>query len=130
MEKLITTCDEAFKKFRHVSRSTRSRLLLKMAEGIELRRADLVKAIVNEAGKPVTLADTEVTRAISTFTIASEEAKRYSGDLIPLDIEAYGRAYSSMTSAAVSYFVPRGPVLAIAPFNFPLNLVLLVQLSC
>ena len=123
MEKLITTCDEAFKKFRHVSRSTRSRLLLKMAEGIELRRADLVKAIVNEAGKPVTLADTEVTRAISTFTVASEETKRYSGDLIPLDIEPYGRAYSSMTSAAVSYFVPRGPVLAIAPFNFPLNLV-------
>ncbi len=123
MEKLITTCDEAFKTYRHISRSTRSRLLHKMAEGIEQRRADLVKVIVNEAGKPMILADAEVTRAISTFTIAAEEAKRYGGDLIPLDIEASGRAYSSMTSAAISYFVPRGPVLAIAPFNFPLNLV-------
>jgi acyl-CoA reductase-like NAD-dependent aldehyde dehydrogenase len=123
MLKLITACDEAFKKFRHVSRSTRSRLLQKMAEGIELRRADLIKVIVDEAGKPITLADAEVSRAISTFTIAAEEAKRYGGELIPLDVEASGRAYSSMTSAAISYFVPRGPVLAITPFNFPLNLV-------
>lgn len=123
MQKLITKCDEAFKIFRHVSRATRSRLLLKMAEGIEARRADLIKVIVDEAGKPLTLADAEVSRAISTFTIAAEEAKRYGGDVIPLDVEASGRAYSSMTSAAISYFVPRGPVLAIAPFNFPLNLV-------
>jgi acyl-CoA reductase-like NAD-dependent aldehyde dehydrogenase len=123
MEKMISSCDEAFKTFRHVSRFTRSRLLLKMAEGLEERRVDIVKAIVDEALKPVTLADAEVNRAISTFTIASEEAKRYGGDVIPLDIESTGRAYSSESSAAVSYFVPRGPVLAIAPFNFPLNLV-------
>jgi glyceraldehyde-3-phosphate dehydrogenase (NADP+) len=78
-----------------------------------------VNAIVDEAGKPVTLAEAEVTRALSTFSIGADEAKRYGGELFPVDIEASGRAYDM----GYSMFVPRGPVLAITPFNFPLNLV-------
>ena len=70
-------------------------------------------------GKPRTLADVEVTRAIQTFSVASEEARRLGGDVIPADWDAGGRAFAP----AVSTWVPRGPVLAIAPFNFPLNLV-------
>ena len=123
MEAMIVNSRVAFKRFHKSSRYIRSRLLSKMAEGIEARRSDLVKAMVDEVAKPVTLADGEVTRAITTFTTAAEEVKRYGGEIIPLDIEASGRNYSSSTSGAISYHVPRGPVLAIAPFNFPLNLV-------
>ena len=57
-------------------------------------------------------------RAVSTFIIASEEAKRTGGELLPLDIEKTLRNYS----AEVMRF-PIGPVAAISPFNFPLNLV-------
>jgi glyceraldehyde-3-phosphate dehydrogenase (NADP+) len=119
MEEALAAAKAASKGFRAVSRYTRSRLLAAMAKGITERRADFVRAIVEEAGKPVTLAEAEVTRALSTFGIGVEEAKRYGGDLLPIDIDAAGRAYDMATVL----LVPRGPVLAITPFNFPLNLV-------
>lgn len=110
---------DAFVKFRRMSRFIRSRLLSAMAQEISERRADFVERIVSESGKPRGLADVEVTRAISTFTIAAEEVKRFGGEIVPVDIEASGRPYSP----AQTSYVPRGPVLAITPFNFPLNLV-------
>jgi acyl-CoA reductase-like NAD-dependent aldehyde dehydrogenase len=90
-----------------------------MARGIEARRSELVDAMVSEAGKPRLLSDGEVSRAVVTFTIAAEEAKRLGGEVVPVDVDAAGRAYAP----AVSHWAPRGPVLAIAPFNFPLNLI-------
>jgi acyl-CoA reductase-like NAD-dependent aldehyde dehydrogenase len=119
MEEALEAARAAARPFRAISRYSRSRLLSKMAKWIALRRADFVSAIVEEAGKPVTLAEGEVTRALSTFTIGAEEAKRYGGEVFPVDVEATGRAFDM----GVSLLVPRGPVLAITPFNFPLNLV-------
>ena len=119
MEQAITAAEAASRPFRSTSRYLRSRLLAEMARAIEQRRTQLVSSIVAEAGKPVTLADAEVTRAVTTFTIAAEEAKRYGGELLPIDLDPAGRAYGPATSL----LVPRGPVLAITPFNFPLNLV-------
>ncbi|HEX6344543.1 aldehyde dehydrogenase family protein [Umezawaea sp.] len=84
-----------------------------------LERADEVAALITaEAGKPVKWARVEVTRAASTFRWAAEEARRFSGELQRLDTDptASGRM-------ALVRRVPRGPVLGIAPFNFPLNLV-------
>src|SRR5262249_14118248 len=59
-----------------------------------------------------------VSRAISTFRWAAEEARRFSGELQRLDTDpaATGRM-------AIVRRVPKGPVLGISPFNFPLNLV-------
>jgi acyl-CoA reductase-like NAD-dependent aldehyde dehydrogenase len=119
METALAASDAAFHAFRKSSAFTRSRLLAAMAQGIGNRRKEFVERIVLEAGKPKLLSDIEVSRAISTFTIASEEAKRFGGELIPLDLDAGGRAFSP----AMSDWVPRGPVLAIGPFNFPLNLL-------
>ena len=119
LEAALAAAHAAANPFRRLSRYTRSRLLALMAAGLSERRAELADVIVAEAGKPWTLSDAEVGRAISTFTIASEEAKRLGGEVVPVDVEAAGRAYGP----AVSHWTPRGPVLAIAPFNFPLNLV-------
>lgn len=119
IEEAIQFAESAFPKFKKVSRYTRSVLLNRIAEGIEKRRDEFVLAIVQEAGKPIALAETEVSRAITCFRIASEESKRYAGDIIPLDGDVNGRNFDS----AISFFVPRGIVLAITPFNFPLNLV-------
>src|SRR5262249_51874453 len=60
----------------------------------------------------------EVLRAVSTFRIASEEATRFGGEVIPLDITTAAKAHHGRWVR-----VPRGPVLGITPFNFPLNLV-------
>ncbi|THV41565.1 aldehyde dehydrogenase family protein [Glycomyces buryatensis] len=77
--------------------------------------AELITA---ESGKPITWARVEVRRAVSTFRWAAEEARRFSGEMQRLDTDpgAEGRL------ALVRRF-PRGPVLGITPFNFPLNLV-------
>jgi glyceraldehyde-3-phosphate dehydrogenase (NADP+) len=83
------------------------------------RRAEEFAALITaENGKPLKWARAEVSRAVSTFRWAAEEARRFSGELQRLDTDpaAAGRI-------ALVRRVPRGPVLAISPFNFPLNLV-------
>jgi len=83
------------------------------------KRADEVAALITaENGKPGFWAKAEVSRAVSTFRWAAEEARRFSGEMMRLDTDpaATGRM------AVVRRF-PRGPVLGITPFNFPLNLV-------
>lgn len=81
------------------------------------REQELALALCIEAGKPIKDAQGEVTRLIDTFRIASEEATRIGGEVIPLDISARARGYSGMTKR-----VPIGPCSFISPFNFPLNL--------
>ncbi|WP_028938145.1 aldehyde dehydrogenase family protein [Pseudonocardia spinosispora] len=83
------------------------------------RRSDeLAQLITDESGKPVKWSKGEVGRAASTFRWASEEARRFSPTMQRLDTDpgAVGRT-------AMIRRVPRGPVLGISPFNFPLNLV-------
>ncbi|HEY3009195.1 MAG TPA: aldehyde dehydrogenase family protein [Micromonosporaceae bacterium] len=82
------------------------------------RSEEVAALITAENGKPIKWARAEVTRAVSTFRWAAEEARRFSGELQRLDTEpaATGRI-------ALIRRVPRGPVLGISPFNFPLNLV-------
>jgi acyl-CoA reductase-like NAD-dependent aldehyde dehydrogenase len=82
------------------------------------RSDEVARLITAENGKPLKWARVEVSRAVSTFRWAAEEARRFSGDLQRLDTDpaAAGRL------AVVRRF-PRGPVLGISPFNFPLNLV-------
>ncbi|WP_422734247.1 aldehyde dehydrogenase family protein [Micromonospora sp. WMMD558] len=82
-------------------------------------RADEVAALITaENGKPVKWACAEVGRAVSTFRWAAEEARRFSGELQRLDTDSAGTGRIALVRR-----VPRGPVLGIAPFNFPLNLV-------
>ncbi len=119
MERALAAAQEAFAACRLLSRGARARLLRGMADRLKARRAELAAVILEEAGKPIALAEAEVDRAILTFTAASEEAKRLGGELVPVDVDEAGRAYAP----AEVRLVPRGPVLAISPFNFPLNLV-------
>ena len=96
----------------------RREMLTAIARGIEAQRDELATLIAREAGKPITLARMEVQRAVHTFTLGAEECARLGGDALALDLNA---ASESMVGAWTR--VPAGPVLAIAPFNFPLNLV-------
>ncbi|NUT52112.1 MAG: aldehyde dehydrogenase family protein, partial [Saccharothrix sp.] len=82
-------------------------------------RADEVAALITaESGKPVKWSRIEVNRAVSTFRWAAEEARRFSGELQRLDTDPAANGRLALVRRA-----PRGPVLGIAPFNFPLNLV-------
>lgn len=95
----------------------RAELLHKISELILRRSNEFANLIMLEAGKPITLAKAEVQRAAGTFAIAGDEARRYAGELHLQ--EAY--APSGGKYAVIGRF-PVTPVLAITPFNFPLNL--------
>ncbi|MEU6646552.1 aldehyde dehydrogenase family protein [Saccharomonospora sp. NPDC046836] len=82
------------------------------------RAEELAELITAESGKPIKWARAEVGRACSTFRWAAEEARRFSGELQRLDTDP-----GSTGRLALIRRVPRGPVLGITPFNFPLNLV-------
>ncbi|MBL7716278.1 MAG: aldehyde dehydrogenase family protein [Bdellovibrionales bacterium] len=119
IEKAIAACVNATHPFSKTSRFLRSKLLMAIAQGLQESRAEIVNSMIQEAGKPWLLSDTEVTRAIQTFTWAAEEVKRFGGEVVPMDVDAGGRPFSEATCL----FKPRGPILGITPFNFPLNLV-------
>jgi aldehyde dehydrogenase (NAD+) len=96
----------------------RSDALGHIADRLGARSEELARLITAENGKPLKWARGEVSRAVSTFRWAAEEARRWSGDVQRLDTEAPTTGRLALTRR-----FPRGPVLAIAPFNFPLNLV-------
>ena len=96
----------------------RAEILLKTASLLRERSEDLAKTIAAEAGKALKFARAEVDRAISTFTMASEEAKRLHGETFPLDAVPSGEGYFGFWVRR-----PVGVIAAISPFNFPLNLV-------
>jgi acyl-CoA reductase-like NAD-dependent aldehyde dehydrogenase len=82
-------------------------------------RADVAaRTISAEAGKPMKAARVEVSRAVSTYTMAAVEARRLAGDVIPMDASPAGAGKVAFTIRR-----PIGIVGAISPFNFPLNLV-------
>lgn len=109
----------AFETTRRLSRAARAEILARAAELVEQRFEDLAETLRCEAGKPITAARWEVTRCLNTVTLAAEEAKRLTGEMVPADILPRYEGYRSLYER-----VPIGPVLGITPFNFPVNLVI------
>src|SRR5262245_1212547 len=105
----LLRCESAWKRAAH---------LRAIAAGIERRQAALAEMICLEAGKPIQYARGEAQRAIETFSFAASEAERLGGEGVPLDASRAGQGRTGLLRR-----VPRGPVAAITPFNFPLNLV-------
>jgi acyl-CoA reductase-like NAD-dependent aldehyde dehydrogenase len=96
----------------------RREILEDVAAALIEQKERFAQLIVAEAGKPVRLARIEVDRAVVTFKTAAEEAARLGGESIPLDLTEGNEGRWGLVQR-----FPVGPVLAITPFNFPLNLV-------
>lgn len=118
VEAAIAAAAKAFDSTRRQSAYDRSKVLLAAAGAIKMRAEELTRLIVAEGGKPYKNAKVEVARAASTLTWAGDEAKRLTGELARLDTEEAARGRLGVVRR-----FPLGPVLGIAPFNFPLNLV-------
>ncbi len=119
VERAIAGAAEAFGETRRLPAHRRAEVLRSIAESLSERRKEFFETIIAEAGKPRRFAEAEVERGLTTLRLASEEATRIAGELLPVDIEPRGEG----AFCAVRRF-PLGPVTAITPFNFPLNLAL------
>lgn len=117
-EEAVNTACSVREMMRDLPIYERYRILMAIAQGIGENRDRFALIMAREAAKPLKTALGEVDRAIQTFTIAAEEAKRLPGEVLSLDWAPPG----SCKEAIVKYF-PVGVVAGIAPFNFPLNLV-------
>ena len=118
VEEAIQSSVKTFETTKRISSYQRSEILKKAAMEIESRKEELATVLCLEAGKAIKHARGEVTRAVSTLTIASEEANRICGETVPLDITP-----AAGDRLGVVRRFPRGPIAGISPFNFPLNLV-------
>jgi acyl-CoA reductase-like NAD-dependent aldehyde dehydrogenase len=108
----------SLRRTRALPRWKRREILEDIAAALIEQHERFAQLIVAEAGKPLRLARTEVDRASLTFKTAAEEAVRLGGESIPLDLTE-----GNENRWGVVQRFPVGPVLAITPFNFPLNLV-------
>lgn len=108
----------AFEEMRRLSSWQRSKILNQIADGIEKQRDEFASAIVEEAGKPISLARGEVARAVHTARIGAVEAERLGDESISLDTTEKTKGFWGVMRR-----FPLGVVGGIAPFNFPLNLV-------
>jgi acyl-CoA reductase-like NAD-dependent aldehyde dehydrogenase len=108
---------KAMPAMRAMTCNQRSDGLRKISSAINERLEEIAMAICVEVGKPLWLARIEVQRAARVFQIAAEEALRLPGEVLYPDNEPQGAGMVGRIQ-----FFPRGPVLGITPFNFPLNL--------
>jgi len=118
VEQAIAAADAAAKQTASLPAHVRAAALDHVSRRLAERTDEIAALITAENGKPLKWSKAEAGRAVSVFRWAAEEARRFAGDLQRLDTDpaATGRI------AIVRRF-PKGPVLGISPFNFPLNLV-------
>jgi len=116
-EEALKAAQAAFETTRYLPIHERSGILRRMAAGVERRRDELVRMLAEEAGKPVKAGRAEVDRAIFTFGVAAEEARRIGGEVLPMDWAPWGAGKIGIVRR-----FPLGPIAGIVPFNFPLNL--------
>lgn len=117
IEDAIESAVAVFPRLRAMPAFVRADLLLEIRARIQAAREDLAQLITAESGKPIKDARAEVERCLVTFMTAAEEAKRMLGEVLPLDVAPPGAGHLGITRR-----FPIGPILAITPFNYPINL--------
>lgn len=114
IQKALSVQDE----LKHLPTYAKAEALNSIAQGIKNRKEEFAQAMTRETAKPLIYSRGEVDRAMATFTDAAEECKRIEGVWMALD-----RIPGTAGHEAVVRRFPIGPIAAISPFNFPLNLV-------
>ena len=116
--KAIDIAVEAAKTAKSLAVHIRMSVLNKVADELFIQRELFARMIAMEGIKTIREARKEVARCVDTLRISAEEARRLNGETIPFD-QAAG------SENRFGYFrrLPMGVIVAITPFNDPLNLV-------
>jgi RHH-type proline utilization regulon transcriptional repressor/proline dehydrogenase/delta 1-pyrroline-5-carboxylate dehydrogenase len=109
-ERAIEAAKTAFKTWKKTPASDRARILRKAANLFEQRRDELIAWMTFETGKPVKEGDSEVSEAIDFCNYYADEMER-------LD---RGIDYNFPGETNHYHYQPKGIVLVISPWNFPL----------
>jgi acyl-CoA reductase-like NAD-dependent aldehyde dehydrogenase len=118
VEEAVAAAAAVAEEFAATPAHVRAAALDHMVSRIKERAEEIATLISAENGKPMKWARGEVGRCVSVFRWAAEEARRFNGgEAQRLDSDAGGTGRLAYTRR-----FPYGPVLGIAPFNFPLNL--------
>ncbi|MFE2013410.1 aldehyde dehydrogenase family protein [Streptomyces sp. NPDC059491] len=118
VEEAVAAAHAVVDEFAATPAHVRAAALDHVSKRLAERTEEIALLISAENGKPVKWARGEVGRAVSVFRFAAEEARRWNaGEAQRLDTEAGGVGRLALTRR-----IPKGVVLGIAPFNFPLNL--------
>jgi len=117
LEDAIVAAQRGFQITRKLPTHQRARILLNLLDQMVQRREELIETLILEGGKARKVAAGEVARAMETVRVSAEEAKRIHGEIISLDWTEAGERRQGFVQR-----LPLGPVLGIAPFNYPLNL--------
>ena len=118
VDEAIAAASASMETLRALTVYERAQILRAIADGIDAKAPSLSQTLSAEAGKPIAQERAEVTRASETFRFAAEEVRSARGESLELDA-----ALSGAGKWGVIRRFPVGPVSAITPFNFPLNLV-------
>jgi glyceraldehyde-3-phosphate dehydrogenase (NADP+) len=96
----------------------RAAVLARAAVGVAADAASFAETLAREGVKTIREAEAEVARCVKTLELSAAAARRPAGELIPFDDEAKG-------ALRLGFYVrrPAGVIVAITPFNDPLNLV-------
>lgn len=113
VELITKVAEQGFDAYRKTKPIQRATILSRLAHLLAVRKEELAVLITRECGKPIRFSRTEVDRAIGVCHGYAREIERQESRLIHTD----GR------EARINRF-PLGPVLAITPYNFPLNLIM------
>jgi acyl-CoA reductase-like NAD-dependent aldehyde dehydrogenase len=114
---LLRTASEGARICRDLSRHERARILDTCASLVERDQAAFAALIVAEAGKTIRQAEKEVLRCVNTLRLSADEARRNAGEVIPFDSYAGSKNRQGWFTRE-----PLGVIVAITPYNDPLNL--------
>lgn len=118
VERAVASAVVGAAAMRDLSTGARARILHDAATALEADAARFAAAITAETGKPVRWATREVARAVNTLRLSAEEAARLAGETIAFDSFPGGE-----TRSGHYLYEPLGVIVAITPFNDPLNLI-------
>ena len=118
VDKAVESALAGFEQMKKLTRRKRASILEKTACLIDKKQEELGITIAKESGKTIREGKGEAGRAIETFTLSADEARRLAGEIIPFDA-----APGAENKFGFYLRRPIGVVGAISPFNFPLNLV-------
>jgi glyceraldehyde-3-phosphate dehydrogenase (NADP+) len=117
IETALRSAEAARGRVALLTRHDRAAILLGVSARLAMSKEEMALLLAKEVGKTLKEARGEVARAATTFAFAADEAKRLAGEMIPFDAVPGGAGRQGFNLR-----VPIGTVVAITPFNFPLNL--------